>query len=427
MNARIAGVSPVQLFTAGLFLAAASLASAQTMFFPLPSTSQSERTGSTRDRGPTLPSGAEIKSAFAKSGPLLQVGPIDVRPHLSYRSFFSDGLLNPDQLESSESTIHEISVGSLFGLGSHWTANYTATQSYYTNEIFSSRLSHGASLAGSVAHGNWSGRLDLSYSTGSPVLVETGRQTAQESLSVAVGTAYELGDRTQLEAGVTRSFRFTNAEISNPLWTDSDWESWELVGRTNYRISERLNFGAGVTATFDEVSDGPDMSAYQPHIQLNWRPSDKVTLSGQGGTEIRDIKGTDSKNLSNFVYSGSIEYQLFYTTSLSLGTSQSVAASFFANQIIKNSSVSLSLSQRLFQRYFLTAGASRSTAEYIATSTTFVSGRRDRYFAYNARISTVILKRGSIGLFYQRGRNSTNTNEFRFSTNQYGAELTYRF
>lgn len=421
---RKARLFPLGLF-ASLVLAAAS--QAQVVFMPPPAPPPNAVTAPTSKNSARASSQAEITSAFKKTGPLFQRGPIAVRPHLNYRVFYSSGLLNPDQLESDESTIHEISAGSRFDIGQRWTADYTATQSYYSNPIFKNNLSHSATLDGRFSFDNISAGVGARYGTGSPIRVETGRQTKQESYSANANLTYELGDRIFIDTTVTRSMRLTNADIASPQWTDADWRSWVLTGRLNYRITPRLSVGTGMTATFDDVSRGSDMNAYQPNLQITWRPTDRISVNAEGGRETRRIDNNLVGDLKNDVYNASLGYQAFATTSVTVTASRGVTASYFANQITRSTSAGINLSQRLLQRYFLTVGTTRAISDYIATANGFTAARRDRYSSYNGRLSTVLFTRGSLGLFFQHGQNATNAREFQFSSDQYGMEFSYQF
>ena len=370
---------------------------------------------------------AGLQSAFLKTGPLAKWGPVNVRSSITYRLLYSDGLLNPEQLESNESTIQSIAAGVSFEIGKHWNADYTMTKTIYSNELFKDTLDHGLSLSGHIEGDAWGLGITQTYTSNSPILVETGGQSHQTSYSTMVSGSYELGYRTLVDLSVTRSSRVANSNIENPQWTDADWYSWIVSSGVNYRITQRLQAGAGISMTFDRLSTGSDMVSTQPHLQMTWRPTSKIAMSGQVGAETRKFEEGTVDNLENPVYSASISYLPLEVTSLSLAASQSVTASYFANQASKNTSISLNLSQRFLQRVYLSLGASRGTTTYIATSTSFVAGRSDRFTSYNSRLSTVIFRRGSVAFFIDTSRNNTNTSEFGYSSRQYGMELAYRF
>ena len=420
-------VANLALRIASTLILAPAVANAQAVLSPPTNLEPANVTGQPAPAQTKAPSASKIGSLLRKTGPLAKWGPINVRPHLSYNLSYGDGLLNPEQQESNESYIHAVGIGSLFEVGQHWTVDYTALKNFYSNLYIRDTLDHNLNIAGHLSRDEWTFSLSLVYGSNTPLLVETGRQTKQEFYTISVSTSYQLGDRTLLDASVVRTARLANADIENPRWTDADWYSWILSGRANYQISPRLTLGAGVELTFDDVSRGANMSSTQPHLLITWRPTNKISLTARGGAESRRIDDTNADTLENPIYSASLGYEPLPTTTIGISATQAVTASYFANQASRNTTIGVNLSQRILQRYFLSAGASRGTTDYIATARGFLAGRTDRFTSYNARVSTVFLGRGSIGIFFQTGRNHTNEREFDFSSRQYGMETSYRF
>ena len=58
---------------------------------------------------------------------------------------------------------------------------------------------------------------------------------------------------------------------------------------------------------------------------------------------------------------------------------------------------------------------------------TIVVTREDTSYSYNVRLSTSFLQRGTIGIFYQHTRNSSDLADYTFSSDQTGVEIGYRF
>jgi hypothetical protein len=127
------------------------------------------------------------------------------------------------------------------------------------------------------------------------------------------------------------------------------------------------------------------------------------------------------------VYSASFDYKPLDVTAFSVMASRGVSASYFANRVSKNSSVSANLTQRLLEKFYLSVGVSRGKNDYLSPELSFASTRGDRYDSFNATLSTRFLTRGSASITYQVGRNTSDVANFTFKTRQIGMELTYHY
>ena len=374
-----------------------------------------------------LPSLSSINSVLAGQGPLAQWGPVAVRPNLLHRFSYGDGLLNPTQRERQSSVINTTTAGVRLEVGKHWTVRYAATNNEYSNQFIKDTFDHDASISGTVVKGDWTLGATQSFQTNSPILAETGQQTGQEFYSTGVNFAYQLGSRSLVEFSVARTARLANSDVETPQWTSADWYSWVGSGRFRYGFSSKFEAVAGIDLSYDEISRSPDMRSMQPHIQVIWRPTERISLSARAGSEIREVEGDAVGDINNPVYSASFQYEPFDTTSISLSASQAVSASFFANLASKSTTYGATLSQRLLQRFYLSMGYSVGETTYIATSLNFIDGRRDQFSSYNVRVSMPVLRRGSVAIFAQRTHNSSNTSEFDFTSDQFGLEVGYSF
>jgi len=70
--------------------------------------------------------------------------------------------------------------------------------------------------------------------------------------------------------------------------------------------------------------------------------------------------------------------------------------------------------------------SSQSTV-YLASRATSQVERDDRYRAFNARLTTVLMHRLTLALLYQTGRNASDDSAYVFHSNQYGLELGFQF
>ena len=231
---------------------------------------------------------------------------------------------------------------------------------------------------------------------------------------------------------VIRSARYADSEGEAPTdqpieWTGADWLQTSLSSWFRYRLTERINVSVGYLVGKDDVTANPDMKYYKPQAGISWRPTNKLTLSFDGGTETRKARVSDGKEFSNFVYTGSLGFQPRETTAISAAVSRNISTSYFANQSTQNTTANVNLEQRVAQRYFVTLGYSEGSTSYVASTVQTIVPRDDRYSSYSAQVSTPILRRGSISLSYSVSKNRSNLTGFAFTSHQTGLHFSYRF
>lgn len=347
-------------------------------------------------------------------------GAVAFRPHALYRLSYGDGVQSrPGQ--STTTTINMFSPGMLAELGTHWTADYTPTWTFYSNRAFGDSVAHNASVRGIVGFTDGDAQFSQTYSLSRDPLIETGRQTRQESAGTSLAVNYSLGRQTRLEATAAHNLRYLENAPNSREWTTTDW--------LHYQFSNRLDVavGAGLGKVNVEPETDLDMKYSQAQARIGWKPVDKLSLDIHGGREHRTFSKAGSAALNSPTYGGSIQYQPVEVTTISLGAERGVTPSFFANQVTDSSSWTISLDQRLLQRFHLTAGYGRHKSRYISPAAVIVVGRDDESSTFHLRLGTSFLRRGNIALFYQRTKNSSNIAGYGFASDQSGIEIGYRY
>jgi hypothetical protein len=412
-----------------LFSASSAEILAQSVIAPAPQTTSAGVPGRSSTGTKQSPMLSEIASALPGGLPLLKRGPVSLRPRILYR--FLHAIDMPARpLVFVDTSIQEFSPALVFEIGQHFTLNYAPTWMVYSHELFRDTFDQSVSLVGSKTYKRWTLGFSEAYTSSNPTLIETGGQTAQTLHSTDLTVSYRFGQRTLLQSDLSRSDRRANADDENPQWTTADWVGWSSSSWLKYQHSPKIEAGLGLRVGYDSISTGPDMKSFQPQAQFTWRPTDKVTLDMQGGLERRTV-GSDERAMNNPIYSGSIEYQLLATTTLSASASRSVSASYFANRATRTLGENFSIKQRLLQRFYLTGEVAERRIKYLVTGLGDVSGvivgRDDVSRWFTARLTTTFLQRGSLGLLVQHGRNHSSATGFSFDSQQYGAEFTYQF
>jgi len=109
------------------------------------------------------------------------------------------------------------------------------------------------------------------------------------------------------------------------------------------------------------------------------------------------------------------------------GANRSVAPSYFTSQITRGDGWTAGLDQRLLQEFHLGLSFGQQKTSYLATASDVSAGRDDKVNSLGVRLSTTILRKGSIAVLYQNSHDTSNVGGYGFSSQQIGFELSYRF
>ena len=384
---------------------------------PAPST-PSSATLQTQVGGTRVVSPLEATPSAISQNASLQWGMVSFQPSLLYRFLYGDGIQSSPG-HNLTTAINAISAGLLFGIGDHWTFDYTPTQTFYSNRAFRNTFDNSLQLNGSTTFENWIFGLSESFVASSPALVETGGQTKQKTWLTTANLGYHLNSRMLLDTSVSQNVQSADAFNSSREWSTSDWLHYQFVPQ----LDTAIGFGAGYVG----VSEGSDMTYTRPQAQIGWRPTGKISLNIQGGDEDRKFRSGGLGDLKSPTYGASIQYQPVETTALTFGANRSVAPSYFTSQITRGDGWTAGLDQRLLQEFHLGLSFGQQKTSYLATASDVSAGRDDKVNSLGVRLSTTILRKGSIAVLYQNSHNSSNVVGYGFSSQQIGFELSYRF
>jgi hypothetical protein len=374
-------------------------------------------------RAPTPMS--SIASLLTSPVPPVQAGPLAIRPHLSYEVSRGSGILRTPGAPQKVTT-NTASAGVLLELGTRLTADYTLSRVWYSSTL-SDATNHNLWVRGGITYDQWRWGLSGRYGSNSDVLVETGGQTNRDLYSTNAVVARQLGLRSELELNLSHTQEAASPVEGTATWNDADWTLWNASAWYRYHISQALSAAIGFAGGYDDITDSPDMSHTQPQVQITWQPTAKISLSAEGGIERRRTRAALARIEENGRYSGSLSYRPFQTTTLTVGAGRSVDPSYFSGQTTQSDSWNINLQQRFLTRLFLSVGASQRNAAYESALPGVFPGRDDRYNAFNVSLSTVVLGKGSLAVFYQRVRNRSSEAIYDFTSNQFGASLGYHF
>lgn len=376
---------------------------------------------------PTAPSTIQASNnapAAATDSPPIQWGELTLRPRLSYLVLYGDGVLvRPGQQASS--TMQILSAGIQLNLGTHWTLDYSPTETIYSNADFNDTLSHLLNLTGRIGYGNWQFQLAQSYSQSADLLIQTARQTEQKSYDTSVSASYRFGPHMQLDSTVGQSVLTVDNQAATAAVPSTRTQF--VSERLNYIFSPRLNANVSYDIGYSKVNPGSDMSYTRPQAQIVWLPTDKITLNVQGGSEFRKIRSTPGRNLSIPTYSTALIYRPFADTQLTFLTVSEIAPSYLADQVPKNFRWNILLDQQLFKYLHLHTGYAEEESNYVRTDNSTAPARTEKTYLYNLRFSTTVFRKVGLTALYQHRTVNSNDALIQFSGSYVGFQIEYRY
>ena len=176
-----------------------------------------------------------------------QFGSFTLKPHFLYRFLYGDGI---QAIPGHESTtaVSSIAPGLFLSAGTHWALDYTPTWDLYSNHIFHNTVDEAAMLSGSYAASDWSVQFTQSYLYSSLPLIETGRQTTEETYTTGLDISFRLSRQILSETIFNQSLRYA---ITFP-----DSKQWSVLEWLHYQFGSQLDAAVGGNVGYIDMSQG---------------------------------------------------------------------------------------------------------------------------------------------------------------------------
>lgn len=350
------------------------------------------------------------------SSPLI-IGPAVLHPEISYRYLHANGLpINGTRVDSE---VHTFTTALSGDVGDNLSFMYRPSWTNYSSGRLSSSFNQAASVTAAAAFSNWGINASEQYTSDRSLLVETASQVKRTTWSTGLGAGYTLTPRMQLS--------FSGGYNQREVETTPDVKSYSGSARIAWKLSDHLNISAANSYGYNEIVDSPDYYNDNYTAGLKWSPTEKLGVSFDGGVQRTHSTATNGVDFSSGIMDMSLSYQLSDSTSLSAAVAKSVSPSYFSGQVTKNVRWSFGINQRLFSRVYLSAGYGFYDNEYIQLANLNLVERKDRIEALNFEISTKLGDRTSISASWHRKENKTDLATYRFASEQYGLNLSYRY
>jgi hypothetical protein len=355
-------------------------------------------------------------SAFLDENHLLQWGPVTLRPHIYYQFAYGTGILSGNN-QANDTIIQDLAPGMLFLLGTHWTLDYTPTLTFYSNNNFRDTVGQSVTLTGYTTYEAWIFGLSQNFTYDAYPLVQTGAQTSQDTFTTALTASHPLNSKLSVDLGIYQNLIYPSGSPTSLEWSTLDW--------LNYEFWPRLTVGVGAGAGY--YNSTPDAVFEQIQGRVNWRATDKTSFQLSGGGQFTQFTDSGGVSLISPIFGGSIQYQPFKHTQISLNGSETVDNSYFQNQFTVTSTLGANLNQRLLEKLYLNLSGNYNWYNYVAAVNGIPANSSQQYYTVRIDLSTTLLKRVTASLFYSYSDSITSQTGLAFSSSQAGFNLGFRY
>lgn len=265
--------------------------------------------------------------------------------------------------------------------------------------------------------------LDNISTPGSTVNLDVGGRTRQNLFDTRLDASYDLTGKTFLTAG----FNANVTDYPNENLISSQVYSGNLF--VNYRYSDKLTIGLGGSGGYDSVDDpNPDQTFEQGNVRLSYELTGKLTFNGSGGVEFRQFENNTRGTFVSPVFDLGLNYQPFDSTTFNLSGSRHINNSgALAGQNYTNTTITLRLEQRFFQRLFVGLAAGYENSDYFSTVNGVTANRRDDYFFIEPSVDLNVTRFWTVGAYYLHRENDSSLASVDFYDNQVGLRTTVTF
>jgi hypothetical protein len=211
----------------------------------------------------------------------------------------------------------------------------------------------------------------------------------------------------------------------------NEYTTWSSMNWAHYKWTDTVLIGVGAGGGYTVQDFGSDMTFQQLQGRIAWNPTEKLGFSLNGGMEFRQFVDSEFDAQVNPIGGASVSYTPWEPTTFSLSARHSVGSSVVRAQTTKRSTVSAGVRQRFLERFHVSLYGSYRHKEYTGLHTATViseeATRSDDSVSFSANLGFRVFTKGDVSIFYQGSRNDSSFDNFTFTSNQYGAQISYHF
>jgi hypothetical protein len=260
--------------------------------------------------------------------------------------------------------------------------------------------------------------LNVAMSYGAGGTVDTGERTNRGSYFASLTANYAFSEKLAFNLAVSGASNGFEDLLSS---TDTRVNAF-----IDYTLTPKIKLGLGGTYGTTKAEDGGTQTSQQALIRGSYTATEKLTVNGSGGVELRQTEGGD--NLSP-VFSIGAAYRPFERTTVTLDLSRQIFSSaVLAGQNYTATSVTLGVGQQLLPRLSFSIGIGYQFSDYSSAEEGVSASRRDNYLFVRSSLDWEAARWCRLGAFYEfSDSQSTGEGARPFSRNRVGLQVSLMF
>lgn len=296
---------------------------------------------------------------------------------------------------------------------------YTPEGVFFADHSGENALNHDARLAARREEELWNLQGELRFQSLEDTDIDVGRRLRQKYYTASAAGEHALTGKI---TGGAKLYGYRSEYATGFSSTDT-----RATAYVDYQIAPKTSVGvAGVFGYLDTDSGGNQMYQ-QPLLQLKYRPTAKISFTGQAGEEFRQFE-SDVPNRSQFVFAANGSYDASDSTAFNLSARRETQGSAqYPGENIVQSLYQAGVRQRLLQRFYVSANGGFVHNNYENNRAVATVLRRDDYTFGRVGLSGDLTTRGSLELSYEYRNNDSSVSTFGFTENLVSLGASFLF
>jgi hypothetical protein len=209
-----------------------------------------------------------------------------------------------------------------------------------------------------------------------------------------------------------------------------DFNEWLVRSWADYKITELLKLGAGVSAGWVDVSDSVNQTYQQALVRAFYKVTELVDARASAGIEFRQFDG-DEDSRTDGIFSLGGTYRPRDTTTLNVDAYRRPNTSVvLLNRNYISTGISGGVRQTFLERYAVYGTLGYENSDYVRTDSVSAPDREDNYFFGRVGFDWQAWEHLTIGAFYHYRENNSDTpgpDQYDFDNHQVALNFDLRF
>lgn len=360
-----------------------------------------------------------VKGAASQQNYANNFGQVGINSSAFFRYTTGDDIQGRSSTATGDVTSREYGLRFQGVVGDTANFSYTPTWQNYSGGRYSDEFNHRFTGNATFNTSGWDILFGQTYSDSSPINTETAQQTPEESWGTQLNGNYRLN--SSLSAGLGATFNTRDSEGFNST------KSTIFQGFISQQLATDGILTLSVSKGSDDTNDGFNADLTQYSGRFGYQPSELLYVSAMIGNQKRSFNIVGAPDLSSTIYSFAANFTPAPFTEISIRSDSTLGASLFTNQTTENESLSVNLTQRLFDILSLSLSYGNEKSEYLNAVQSNQVIRSDDYDFFDARLSLDVRQNTAVSIFYRDQQNQSDDSFFGYDGSQHGIEARISF